>query len=103
MLEFETNNMYNDDLERLRFKAGDKIEYIEYYDHAISKRYNQKFVLIAVGKVIKESMKGALGEYLILTPQGAKNIGKKPDYFIYILKSSIKSRKVIYEIEEDDD
>ncbi len=86
----------------MRLEDGSEIYYIEYLDHGIShdsieKITKKPLLLWCVGYII--NLQGNEPYYAVVS-SGTRFHERKPPHYIYIVKSAITKKEVIYHVEE---
>lgn len=86
----------------MRLEDGSEIYYIEYLDHGISRDPIEKIaktplLLWCVGHIV--NLSGDEPYYAVVS-SGTRFHERKPSHYIYVVKSAITFKKVIYHVEE---
>jgi len=86
----------------MRLEKGAEIYYIEYLDHGISRDPIEKItkkplLLFCVGCIV--NLRGNEPYYAVVS-SGTRFHDRKPSHYVYIVKSAITKKMVIYRVEE---
>lgn len=85
----------------MRLEQGSEIYYIEYLDHGISRDSIEKIakkplLLWCVGYIVNPE---GNEPYYAIVGNGTRFHERKPSHYIYVVKSAITFKKVIYHVE----